>query len=132
MQLNLHPFTYAYIYVIPSALPVTLPFSTVAILALAVYHVIGSLVPITVNVSVSYWRILSDVLLSATTFTSTVDDTPLEARIVIVALPVPTALTLPLLFTVATLLLSDANSMLSDVSFGSTLYVSFAESHVPL
>ena len=99
-----------------------------AILALAVYHVIGSLVPITVNVSVSYWRILSDVLLSATTFTSTVDDTPLEARIVIVALPVPTALTLPLLFTVATLLLSDANSMLSYVSFGSTLYVSFAES----
>ena len=68
-----------------------------AILALAVYHVIGSLVPITVNVSVSYWRILSDVLLSATTFTSTVDDTPLVARIVIVALPVPTALTLPLL-----------------------------------
>ena len=61
----------------------------------------------------------------ATTFTFTVDVTPLVASIVIVALPVPTAVILPLLSTVATLLLSLENLILSEVSDGSTEYDSF-------
>lgn len=51
----------------------------------------------------------------------TVEETPLDARIVIVASPVPTAVILPSLLTVTTLLLSDANLSLSVVPFGSTL-----------
>ena len=64
-------------------------------------------------------------MLSATTFTLTVDDTPLVASIVIVALPVPTAFTTPFLFTVATLLLSLENSISSELSDGRTEYDNF-------
>ena len=72
-------------------LPVTRPLLTVATLEFDEYHVILSELPNTIRVSVSYCLILSDVFLSATTFTFTVDVTPLVASIVIFAVPVPTA-----------------------------------------
>ena len=108
LQAILHPLTYAYIYVEPRPLPTTKPLATVAIRLFAEYHVIGSVVPITLSVSVSNCLILSDDLFSSTTLTSTVAVVPLDEVIVIVAIPVPTAFTFPEFVTVATLLLSDA------------------------
>ena len=59
--------------------------------------------------SVSYCRMDNDDLFIATTFTLTVELTPPLDMMVIVALPVPTAVTTPLEFTFATRLLSEAN-----------------------
>ena len=110
-------------YVVPTLRPTTLPFSTVATLGFDEYQVAVAVVPSTIRVSVSYWRIVRLLRFNATTLTATVEVTPPSARIVIVQFPVPVAVTTPAPDTFATLRLSDAKVILSDVLFGNTEYV---------